>query len=107
MAFDVVKVESLLKRLEVIGLPSDVIKLIGVWLGSRYFYVSLEGSNSYVYYSSVWMVQGSVLGPILYSIFASPLFDRAKMALFADDNYVIQWNKNVTLLINDMQRTVE
>ena len=29
------------------------------------------------------------------------------MTLFADDNYVIQWNKCLALLIVDMQRTIE
>ena len=48
-------------------------------------------------------VQGSILGPILYALFVAPLFDLAKMTLFADDKYVIRWNNNLALLILDMQ----
>ena len=106
-AFDVVNIELLLKRLRIIGLPDDIVALISNWLTERYYYVSIDGDNSYVHMSCVGTVQGSILGPILYAIFVSPLFDLAKMTLFADDNYVIHWNKDLALLIVDMQRTIE
>ena len=35
-AFDVVDVELLIKRLTLLGLPKDVIKLIKIWLTERY-----------------------------------------------------------------------
>ena len=106
-AFDVVNIELLPKKLQIIGLPDDMINLISNWLTERYFYVSIEGENSFIHMSNVGTVQGSILGPILYAIFVSPLFDLAKMTLFADDNYVIHWNRDLALLIVDMQRTIE
>ena len=101
-AFDVVNVELLLERLEVIGLPLDVIKMISVWLVRRYFYVSLDGGNSYVHKSNVGTVQGSILGPILFSFFVSPLLDLSKITLFANDNYVLVGNKHRGDLKDDM-----
>ena len=47
-AFDIVNVDLLIKRLVILGLPSDVIKLIEIWLVERYFYVSVNGSDSMV-----------------------------------------------------------
>ena len=41
------------------------------------------------------MVQGSILGPMLYAIFFSLLFDLAKMILFADENYALHQNKQL------------
>ena len=102
-AFDVVNVELLIKRLKIIGLPSDVIDLISVWLHERQFYVSLDGKNSFVHESGVGTVQGSVLGPILYSLFVSPLLDLVKITLFADDNYILTWNKQRGPLLAEMQ----
>ena len=64
-AFDVVNIELLLERMVVIGLPIDVISLVKIWLTDRYFYVSLDGDNSYVRDCNVGTVQGSILGPIL------------------------------------------
>ena len=106
-AFDVVNIELLLKRLKIIGLPPDVIKLIRIWLEKRLFYVSIDGNNSYLLTSDSGTVQGSILGPILYAIFVSPLFDIEKMTNFADDNYVIRWNKCMEALITDMEKSLE
>ena len=78
-AFDVVNIDLLLKRLESIGLPTDVTKLIKLWLVNRYFYVTVNGDNSYMILSDTGTVQGSIMGPILYAIFVSPLFDIIKM----------------------------
>ena len=45
MAFDVVNVELLLKKLQVIGIPDDLINLISIWLKDRCFNVSIDGNN--------------------------------------------------------------
>ena len=73
-AFDVVNVELLLKRLEIMGIPHDIITLLSEWLRNRYFYVSVEGENSCIHHTEVGTVQGSILGPILYALFVSPIF---------------------------------
>ena len=76
--FDVVNVDLLLKRIKKLGLPDDMISLISKWLSIRYFYVGLEIGNSNVNCTRVGTVQGSILGPILYALFVSPLFDLAR-----------------------------
>jgi exonuclease III len=106
-AFDVVNVELLLKRLTIMGLPSDMILLISEWLRTRFFYVSLDVGNSSVRHCGVGTVQGSILGPILYALFVSPLFDLAKMTLFADDNYILKSGKQIPELINQLKLTIE
>ena len=37
-AFDLVNIDLLIKRLEIVGLPQDIIELITVWLRNRSFY---------------------------------------------------------------------
>jgi hypothetical protein len=103
-AFDVVNVELLLRRLEIIGLPADILKLISIWLSNRHYYVCIDGESSMIHSSSVGTVQGSVLGPILYSLFVSPLLDLAKITLFADDNYILVWNKHRGQLVTEMEQ---
>ena len=88
-AFDVVNIELLLKRMRIIGLPPDLIELVSVWLTNRYFYVSIDGCSSIVHDCNVGTVQGSILGPILYAIYLSPLLDLTDITLFADDNYAL------------------
>ena len=81
-AFDVVNIELLIKRLVIIGIPDDLVRLIAVWLRNIYFFVNVGDSNSSIHCSNVGTVQGSILGPILYALFVSPLFDLEKMTLF-------------------------
>ena len=106
-AFDVVNIDLLIKRLIIVGIPDDIISLISVWLKNRTFYVMVGNDSSDVHLLDAGTVQGSILGPILYAIFVSPMFDLAKMTLFADDNYLICWNKTIQELIDDMTKTIE
>ena len=83
-AFEVVDIGLLLKRLGVIGVPADMVALIGIWLRKRIFYVEVNGQTSNLKKSKYGTVQGSILGPILYAIFLSPLFDLTDLYNFPD-----------------------
>ena len=106
-AFDVVNIGLLIKRLDIVGIPADVVSLIGTWLSERIFYVSVDGDNSYFIAMNTGILQGSILGPILYAIFVAPLFDLEKLSNYADDNFIIRWNSSIEELIIDMQRSLE
>ena len=47
-AFDVVNIDLLIKRLTIIGLPNDVVKLIEIRLKERSYYIRVKGQNSYI-----------------------------------------------------------
>ena len=106
-AFDLVNIGLLIERLRVIGFPKDLIRLIEVWLKDRKFYVEINGVSSRIYESNDGTIQGSVLGPVLYAIFVSPLFDLTQLTNFADDNYIIDFNSHVNVLIINMQQRLE
>ena len=106
-AFDLVNQSLLMKRLNILGLPKDLVKLIEVWLKDRQFYVEVNGVSSRVYGSNDGTIQGSVLGPVLYAIFVSPIFDLTNLTNFADDNYVIEINAHVNDLIVNMEKKLE
>ena len=106
-AFDIVNVALLLKRLKKVGLPNDVIDLIKVWLMNRSYYVSIDGVNSVLFDLLLGTVQGSVLGPVLYAIFVSPLFDIKQVLSFADDSFNVESNKDKSTLIKDMEKSLE
>ena len=72
------------------------------WLSNRYFYVSLDGDNFYVYSCNVGTVQGSILGPILFALFVFPLLDLEKITLLVDDNYALLWNTNKDVLLSEI-----
>ena len=106
-AFDLVNVNLLIKRLIRIGLPSDVVNLISAWLRDRSFYVSIDGENSVIFDLLLGTVQGSILGPVLYAIFVSPVFDIVDLSAFADDKYVVESNTSLAKLIIDIQKSLE
>ena len=106
-AFDMVNIKLLIRRLKILGIPGDVIDLIKVWLEGRSFYVSIDGRNSMLLELVCGTVQGSILGPILYAIYVSPLFDLHNLTNFADDNFIIRWSSNMTELVVDFERSLE
>jgi hypothetical protein len=56
---------------------------------------------------AIGIIQGSILGPFLYSIYMSPLFDISELTSFADDNYIIRCHSNITQLKEDMSYHLE
>jgi hypothetical protein len=87
-AFDIVNIDLLIKRLHILSLPNNVFNLIKVWLKNCMFYVTVDGDNSMFYELLMGTVQGSILGPVLYAMFVSPLFNLEEIFAFADDIFV-------------------
>ena len=61
--------------------------LIEKWLFERFFYVEIDGVSSTLVTTWYGIIQGSILGPILYAIFISPLFKIEKVTFYADDGF--------------------
>ena len=106
-AFDLVDIKLLIKRLHIIGLPGDIINLIKEWLSNRHYYVDIEGENSCLFDLLLGTVQGSILGPILYAIYVSPMFDKHFLLAFADDTFIPKFNTSLPNLIESMEKTIE
>jgi hypothetical protein len=106
-AFDMVNTKLLIKQLKILGLPMAVVDLIKIWLEDRSFYVSVDGKNSKLMKLVCGTVQGSILGPILYAMFVSPLFDLHDLTNFADDNFIIRWSSCRAGLCIDIERSLE
>ena len=87
-AFDVVDHVLLMKRLKKMGMPKNLLTVIGDWLSDRFFYCEINGMVSKFTKIEAGTVQGSILGPMLYSLFTSQIADMVKyLVTFADDNY--------------------
>jgi hypothetical protein len=88
-AFDVVNVDLLMKRLIILGLPSDWLDLLGAWLRDRAAFVEVSADRSMLFDVNIGTVQGSILGPVLFSLFIAPVFGLNKIFAYADDTYTI------------------
>jgi hypothetical protein len=69
------------------------LSLIKLWLSKRSFYVKINGNNSFVVDLIGGTIQSSILGLLLYAIYTSLLFNLIRVSSFADDSFVIPWNK--------------
>ena len=106
-ALDIVNINLLMKRQTLLGLPSDVLRLIKTLLSNRTYYFNINGINSEVIVQKSGTLQGPILGPILYAIYVSPLFDLTHLTNFDGDNFAIQWSNCIAQLINNMEKVLE
>jgi exonuclease III len=86
-AFDVVNVNLLIERLNTMGMPGDLVRVLSSWLTDRAAYVEVDGECSEYYLVQEGTVQGSVLGPVLFNLFIRPLLETATSPAYADDSY--------------------
>lgn len=106
-AFDNVWHDGLVFKLYGFNVPLYITKIIRNYLQDRTFKVSLEGSLSNSFNIAAGVPQGSLLGPILYSIFISdlpPLPDGGVLSLFADDTSIAVKGRTPRELTNKLQR---
>jgi hypothetical protein len=105
-AFDVINIELLMKRLEKIGIPRDLLEILNSWLTERVAYVEVSGVCSSYIKVDCGTVQGSILGPVLFNLFISPLIRAEKLLAYADDNYPIGIGITKDAALADLQRRV-
>lgn len=97
-AFDTVNHSILIKKLEYYGIQGIVIKWFKSYLSGRYQCTKVNGRSSTFLELCCGVPQGSVLGPILFSIFINDMVNACNLSkpyLFADDG---------ALLFNDVDR---
>ena len=69
--------------------------------------MSIGEQNSIFLDLHLGTVQGSILGPVLYAIFVSPVFDIAELSAFADDTFIPRSDSYLPRLIVDIEKTLE
>ena len=97
----------LIKRLQILGVPDYVISLIEAWLSDWACYHTVNGVSSRVIDLSHGTIQDFILGPILYTIYVSPLFDLTDLTNFADENSIFEWKNTIPELIDIIQLKLE
>lgn len=89
-AFDKVWHNGLFFKLKKL-LPTPFYLLLKSYLSERHFYVRVNNETSQIYSINAGVPQGSVLGPILYTIFTSdmPTTSNVLVATYADDTAIL------------------
>lgn len=105
-AFDMLDKNCFKERLERRGLPNHLKDVLVDFVSSREQYITYQGANSSIKELETGCVQGSVLGPIIFNLFISPLGEiLGETAIgYADDSYYVCHSKNLGYLQRNLEK---
>lgn len=108
-AFDVISHDLLLRKLALYGISLQAIQLLGSFLGERQQRVCINEEQSSPQTVKFGVPQGSVLGPLLFSIYINdlPLHITNPCELFADDTTIHSCDKNIEPLAPSLQKSAD
>lgn len=103
-AFDKVWHSGLMYKLKKL-LPYPFYELLKSYLESRYFFVKFREQQSGLHSILSGVPQGSVLGPLLYTLFTSdlPTCRNTEIATFADDTVILSTNEDPVIASMHLQ----
>ena len=109
-AFDVIKHEVLLTRLESHGVKESELRWFNSYLSERLQYVVYKGTNSVPMRLCFGVPQGSVLGPTLFSIHInniSKACHTSTLSLYADDTEIHSSSKNIDSAVDNVNKDLQ
>lgn len=107
-AFDKVWHDGLLYKLKTL-LPTPFYLLMSSYLSQRKFFVSINDDDSEIGDIKSGVPQGSVLGPVLYTIYTSdfPTIDEVTIATYADDTALLATSQSPAEASNFIQKQLD
>jgi len=100
-AFDLLRPQLMQKVLAAAGVSNHLKWIINDFLTNRQIYLDLEGTTSSTKQMNIGCVQGSILGPRLFTLYLGDLVAKIgydEVVTYADDSYVIIRGKSITEL---------
>ena len=108
-AFDVIDHVLLLRKLSFYGMSDTALKFFQSYLTNRQQCVTVGAKTSPLSTLKFGVPQGSVLGPILFSLYINdlPLYIETLCELFADDTSLHSHHTNLDALIDSLQHSID
>ena len=105
-AFDKVNHKHLLHKLRMAGFRGSLLQWFQSYLTNRHQRVTAQGSTSTTQPIISGVPQGSILGPVLFSLYVNDLphtITSSQVAMFADDTKLFKNIKDREQLQNDLK----
>ena len=105
-AFETIDHDILLQKLYAIGFSKHTVNWFQSYLPNRSFLVNLGNNFSQFASVSYSVPQGSILGPLLFLIYANDLSQAVKCDLFlyADDSCLVCQHKDINKIKNQLNK---
>ena len=90
-ALDCLQFPILLEKIQNLNLDADTVHWISNYLSNRSQYVKVNGTDSKIGNIKQGVSQGSILGPLLYTLYAKDIrkvIKKCKYAFYADDTVI-------------------
>lgn len=103
-AFDSIWHDGIIFKLNKIGTPTYIVKLIASFLKERSFSVCVNGEQSSRRPIPAGLPQGSIISPLLYAVYTSDLKIPAKCdaGYYADDTAILSAAKQSNTIVKNM-----
>jgi hypothetical protein len=107
-AFDLVNLDLLIKRLIIMGIPDDVIQLLEIWLRQRDLFTlrQMEKFNNLRKWRGHNTRFDSRPHP-LRTVYKATLQNNKNVTTFPDDNFVIKFNKEKKVALEELGKELE
>ena len=107
-AFDVCSHDILLMKLSKMGVTGAALEWFKSYLSERSQLVDNNGNRSRLRKIKISILQGSILGPILFLCFINDLYRVTNLLtlMFADDTFTLNSNHDLNDLINDVNAEI-
>ena len=105
-AFDTINHSLLLAKLKAYGFSNQALRLLQSYLCNRFQRSIINGSFSSWNEVITGVPQGSILGPLLFSIFLNDIFlfiSKCQLCNYADGNTLYKSGKNMQKIKNDLE----
>ena len=107
-AFDVIDHNLLIRKLRIYRFSDNTLSFIESYLKDRMQSVFLNGKYSSYQTQLFGIPQGSILGPLLFSLYINdlPLYVKSSCDMFADDTSLHSVNSDLLALNNTLQENI-
>ena len=107
-AFDVCSHSILLTKLKYMGIKNVALNWFSSYLSDRSQYVDLNGSHSQHKFIRISVMQGSILGPILFLCYINDLYKASNLftLMFADNTSAFKSGKDLKQLTIDFNKEI-